>query len=192
MGWRVSLVAQMVKNPPAMRETWVQSLVWEDPLEEGVATHFSILAWRIPMDRGAWRAPWGHKESDTTEWQSKAQTSSFQLSYILNYWVVSIFQGWHQWLLLLREYKKSGPRVLRVWSQKQQHQPHLGMYYKWKLPDCTWDPTESETLGMGTRNMYLNKFLTCSGACSMWRTFALEWWRLILVALSITWDALSK
>ena len=41
------LVAQLVKNPPAMRETWVQSLGWEDPLEEGIATHFSILAWRI-------------------------------------------------------------------------------------------------------------------------------------------------
>ena len=51
-----SLVAQMVKNPPAMQETWVRSLGWEDPLEEGMATHFSILAWRIPMDRGAWRA----------------------------------------------------------------------------------------------------------------------------------------
>ena len=43
-----SLVAQLVKNPPAMRETWVQSLGWEDPLEKGKATHFSILAWRIP------------------------------------------------------------------------------------------------------------------------------------------------
>ena len=51
-----SLVAQMVKNSPAMRETWVQSLGWEDPLEEDMATHSSILAWRIPMDRGAWWA----------------------------------------------------------------------------------------------------------------------------------------
>ena len=42
-----SLVAQMVKNLPAMRKTWVQSLVWEDPLEEGMATHSRILAWRI-------------------------------------------------------------------------------------------------------------------------------------------------
>ena len=49
-----SLVAQMVKNLPAMQETWVQSLGLEDPLEEGTATHSSILAWRIPMDRGAW------------------------------------------------------------------------------------------------------------------------------------------
>ena len=43
-----SLVAQLVKNLPAMWETWVQSLGWEDPLEKGMATHSSILAWRIP------------------------------------------------------------------------------------------------------------------------------------------------
>ena len=43
-----SLLAQMVKNLPAMQETWVQSLGWEAPLEEGLATHSSILAWRIP------------------------------------------------------------------------------------------------------------------------------------------------
>ena len=41
-------VAQLVKNPPAMWETWVRSLGWEDPLEKGTATHSSILAWRIP------------------------------------------------------------------------------------------------------------------------------------------------
>ena len=41
-------MAQMVKNPPAMLEIWVRSLGWEDPLEKGVTTHFSILAWRIP------------------------------------------------------------------------------------------------------------------------------------------------
>ena len=46
----------MAKNPPAMQETWVQSLGWEDALEEGMATHSSIRAWRIPKDRGAWRA----------------------------------------------------------------------------------------------------------------------------------------
>ena len=51
-----SLVAQMVKNLPAIWETLVWSLGWEDPLEEGMATHSSILTWRVPMDRGAWRA----------------------------------------------------------------------------------------------------------------------------------------
>ena len=45
---RASLVAQLVKNPHAMRETWVQFLGWEDPLQKGKATHSSILAWRIP------------------------------------------------------------------------------------------------------------------------------------------------
>ena len=53
-----SLVAQLVKNMPAMWETWVQSLGWEDPLENGKANHSTILAWRIP---------WGRKESDMTE-----------------------------------------------------------------------------------------------------------------------------
>ena len=53
---QASLLAQMVKNPPSMRETWVRSLGWEDPLEEGIATHSSVLAWSIAMARGAWGA----------------------------------------------------------------------------------------------------------------------------------------
>ena len=64
-------MAQTVKNLPAMRETWVRSLGWEDPLEEGMATDSSILAWRIPMDRGAY-SPWGCKELDATERLSTA------------------------------------------------------------------------------------------------------------------------
>ena len=50
------LVAQMLKNPPAMWENWNRSLGWEDPVEKGMATHSSILAWRIPMNRGARQA----------------------------------------------------------------------------------------------------------------------------------------
>ena len=65
---RAFLVAQMVKNLPAMQKTWVQSLGWEDALEREMATHFSILAWKNPMDRGAWR-PTVHRveKSQTTE-----------------------------------------------------------------------------------------------------------------------------
>ena len=63
-----SLVAQMAKNLPAMLETWVRSLVWEDSLEKGMAIHCSILAWRISWteEPGGLYA-WGRKESDTTE-----------------------------------------------------------------------------------------------------------------------------
>ena len=61
-----SVVAQLVKNPPAMWETWVRSLGWEDPLEEGMATHSSILVWRMPTDRGAlWVAVHGVARSQT-------------------------------------------------------------------------------------------------------------------------------
>jgi len=52
-----SLVAQMIKDPPAMRETWVRSQGWEDPLEEGMATHSSILPWRIPWTEEPGRLP---------------------------------------------------------------------------------------------------------------------------------------
>jgi len=55
----------MVKNMPAMKETWVSSLDWEDPLEEGMSTHSSILAWRIPMDRGVW---WATVHGVTKNW----------------------------------------------------------------------------------------------------------------------------
>ena len=59
-----SVVAQLVKNLPAMQENWVRSLGWEDPLEKGMATHSSVLVWKIP-----WTvySPWGCKESDMTE-----------------------------------------------------------------------------------------------------------------------------
>ena len=64
-----ALVVQTVKNPPAMQETWVQSLGWEDPLEKAMAAHSSILAWRSPWteEPGAGYSPRDRKESDTTE-----------------------------------------------------------------------------------------------------------------------------
>ena len=67
-----SLVAQMVKNLPTMQKTWVRSLGWEDPLEEGMATHSSILAWRIPRTE----KPGGA----TVYGVSKSQTRLKQLS----------------------------------------------------------------------------------------------------------------
>ena len=67
-------MAHTVNNMPAVWETWVRSLDWEDLLEEGVATHSSILAWRIPVDRGDWQAT-VHEvaQSDSTERLSTEQ-----------------------------------------------------------------------------------------------------------------------
>ena len=66
-------MAPMVKSPPTVEKTWVLSLGWKDPLEKGMASHSSILAWRIPMDSGAW---WttihGVAESDMTEFRTQA------------------------------------------------------------------------------------------------------------------------
>ena len=67
-GW-ASLVFQIVKNPPAMLKTWVWSLIWEDALEEGMATHSSILAWEIPLVRGAWLATI-HGVAESQTWLS--------------------------------------------------------------------------------------------------------------------------
>ena len=67
-------MAQRVNIPPTMWETWVRFLGWEDALEGGIATHSSILAWRIPKDREAWQAiVHGITELDTTELLSTAQ-----------------------------------------------------------------------------------------------------------------------
>ena len=62
-----SLVVQMVKNLPAMKETWVQPLDWEDPLEKGMATHSSILAWRIPWTEEPGRLQSMGPQRDMTE-----------------------------------------------------------------------------------------------------------------------------
>ena len=63
-----SLLAQMVRNLPAMQETWVQYLGWEDPLEKGMATHSDVLVWRIPWTEDPGKLQFvGCKELDTTE-----------------------------------------------------------------------------------------------------------------------------
>ena len=68
-------MAQTVKNPPTMQETWVWPLDWENHLQEGMATYSLILAWRIPWteEPGGLYSPWGRKHSDMTEWLSISQ-----------------------------------------------------------------------------------------------------------------------
>ena len=73
-----SLMAQTVKNPPAMWETWVRSLGWEDALEEGIATHTNILAWRIPVDRGTW---WAIVHGVAKSWTRLSKFHFYFLTY---------------------------------------------------------------------------------------------------------------
>ena len=75
-------MAQLLKNWPEMRQSWVQSLGWEDPLERGLATHFSVLAWRIP---GLY-SPWGRKESDMTEQLSLSTLSKYNRASPMTQW----------------------------------------------------------------------------------------------------------
>ena len=94
----------MVKNPPVMWETWVRSLGWEDRLEEGLATHSSVLAWRIPMDRAAWWATvHGVTRSDTTLENSSAEQGRPQhccpgQDFLKGLWRTMMAQGaWEGW-----------------------------------------------------------------------------------------------
>ena len=75
---RASLIAQSVKNLPAVQETQVQSLGWEDPLEKEMATHPSMLAWRIPMDRGAW---WAMVHKVAKSWTPLSDLTFFYCYY---------------------------------------------------------------------------------------------------------------
>ena len=94
-----SLVAQMVKNLPAMRETWVRSLDWEDSLEEGMETHSSILAWRIPMDRGAWRAT-VHRVTKSWTRLKRLSSSSSSHTKVLKYFT-NLVTKQHSFMTLL-------------------------------------------------------------------------------------------
>ena len=78
-----SLVAQMVKNPPVMRESWVRSLGWKDTLEEDMATYWVFLPGESPWpeEPGGLHSPWGCKESDTTE---RLSTAAWCIKHIAN------------------------------------------------------------------------------------------------------------
>ena len=77
-------VAQTVKNLSVVQETWVWSLGWQDPLKKGVATHSSILAWRIPWtEEPGGLQSMGHKESDTVEWLTLSLSSQNESSEML-------------------------------------------------------------------------------------------------------------
>ena len=85
----------MVENLPAIQETWVRCLSWEDPLEEGMATHFSILAWRIPIDRGAWWAT-DHRVTKTLCLVTESCPLSLSLSLSLSLYIYIYIYMWRE------------------------------------------------------------------------------------------------
>ena len=95
---RASLGTQQVKNPPAMRETEVRSLGREDPLEEGMASHSSVLAWRTPVDRGAWQAI-VHRDAQS---QTRPKWLSCSSSFLAGFVFLFVF------LTNKFEYKETG------------------------------------------------------------------------------------
>ena len=78
-------MAQIVKNLPAMQETWVQSLGWDNPLEKEMASQSGVLAWEIPMDKGAWQAT-AHEVAKSQTGPNDFHKHTPQLSgeYIIN------------------------------------------------------------------------------------------------------------
>ena len=108
--FRASLVAQLVKNQPAVQETWVQSLGWEDPLERGTVTHSSILAWRIP---------WTKQESSR-----KTSTSALlTMPKPLIVWItINCGKFWKRW-----EYQTTWPASWETYMQVRKQQLELDM-----------------------------------------------------------------
>ena len=98
-------MVQIVKNLPTVGETWAQSPGWEDPLEEGMAIHSSLLAWRIPMDRGAWQAVVHGVAKRQTRLSNEAQVA--------------------EWILLPTA--KTRDKVRSAWGNDGDHTSPAGM-----------------------------------------------------------------
>ena len=102
-----SLVVQMIKNLPAMKETWVPSLGQEDPLEKGMATHSTIPAWEIPRTEVLeGYNPWYHKESDMTE-QLTFSLFTFTISLVHVLMFSPFVQPNENWLLSIAHAKRN-------------------------------------------------------------------------------------
>ena len=110
---------QTVKNPPAIRETWVQSLGWEDPLDEGMATRSSIPAWRIPMSREAWRA--------TVHTVSKSRAQLNQFSDLPSYR--------HRKIQVLSSYSPWGDKESDMTEQLSTAQHSCGKWFRSKIAE---------------------------------------------------------
>ena len=154
-----SMVAQLVKNLLAIWETWVWSLGWEDPLEEGMATHSSILAWRIPMDRGVW---WATARGTAKSWTLLSDQAQHSTAYksickslddskknvmfyqepsqkcrscIVYFWKVTICYTKRDFLKIMKHPCKDGPELVfsNYWSWMIHYFILLTFMSIWKI-----------------------------------------------------------
>ena len=121
-----SLVAQVVKNPPAIQETWIQSLGWEDPLEEVMATHSLILAWRIPRTEEPGRLQFMGSQKVRHDWATKHNTEI----YFWEFWGLNL-------LFLTRDPKMNSQEQWLIMEEKPQ--ANVGCLF----PMNNWSDRES-------------------------------------------------
>ena len=119
----------MVKNPPAMQETWVQSLGWEDPLEEGMATYSSILAWKNPQGQRSLvgYSPQCRQELDTTEWLS-IHTHIHTRLYMLSFSLLGVNHTFSVYYIICAKLNTT----IHLYSEKAMA-PHSSTV-AWKIP----------------------------------------------------------
>ena len=162
-----SLVAQMVKNSPAMQETWVWSLGWEDPLEEGMATHSSILALENLMDRGVCQAiTHGFAELDITEWINTAQ--HMMLSRRREWQSTPVFLPWRiPWPEEPGGLQPRGSqRVRHNWETNTTRTHTHTRYYQWRI------------YGVGYFSSKINDYLGYNGSLSSLKGSYTAWFHL--------------
>ena len=153
-----SLVAQLVKNPPAMWETWVSSLGWEDPLEKGKATHSSILAWRIYLDSLCNKQMSGFSGPRCCGWQGLYSSAGGEQ------WSTSNTVCWHWWLLGRKVRKKNKEQGRGGgWGQR------LRTDWWGRLPwgDLPRQPEEEEGIGASCVSQRDREFLEHFGLGSL-------------------------
>ena len=130
-----SLVAQMVKNLPAMQETWVWSLGWEDPLEKGMATHSSSCLGN-PMDRGTWQAPIHGVQRVGHDWvTNNLHSLSRQKNKVWPYWFYNgmALKFIHFCPLLLSSFYR-----LWIYSALPLLLSFLKIYFNWRIITILW------------------------------------------------------
>ena len=166
----------MVKNTTAIRETWARSLGWEDPLEKEMATHSYILAWRVPIDRGAWQATVpGVTESDTIERLStthhqnhSAKTSCIPALFLAPLLCLMALQVPKLWPL-------TGTIKYTHSSRVRSRVPQVCFWVNWSEPQTLWFSLLSTGLvhtmvcGLVSRVNYKLKD-TCSLEEKLWPT----------------------